>query len=288
MGQLLGGEGKMKRQDIKTKAFKGIIYIILIIGSLLMLLPFLWMISSSLKLESEVFKYPIQWIPSNPQWENYLIVFKKIPLLTYFKNSSFITIMVMTIQLFTSSLAAYAFSKLYFKERDFIFIIYLSTMMVPQQVVMIPQYIIMRNLGLINSQASLILLNAFMPFGVFMLRQFYLSIPQELSEAARIDGCSELMIYSRIIMPLSKPALSSLAIFSFVWSWNDFLYPLIYLSSDSKKTIQVGIRAFLAVNTQDYALLMTAATLSLLPVLILYCGAQKFIIKGIATTGLKG
>jgi multiple sugar transport system permease protein len=127
-----------------------------------------------------------------------------------------------------------------------------------------------------------------MPFGVFMLRQFYLSIPQELSEAARIDGCSELMIYSRIIMPLSKPALSSLAIFSFVWSWNDFLYPLIYLSSDSKKTIQVGIRAFLAVNTQDYALLMTAATLSLLPVLILYCCAQKFIIKGIATTGLKG
>jgi multiple sugar transport system permease protein len=288
MGQLLGGEEKMKRKDIKTKAFKGIIYSILIIGSLLMLLPFLWMISSSLKLESEVFKYPIQWIPSNPQWENYLIVFKKIPLLTYFKNSSFITIMVMIIQLFTSSLAAYAFSKLYFKERDFIFIIYLSTMMVPQQVVMIPQYIIMRNLGLINSQLSLILLNAFMPFGVFMLRQFYLSIPQELSEAARIDGCSELMIYSRIIMPLSKPALSSLAIFSFVWSWNDFLYPLIYLSSDSKKTIQVGIRAFLAVNTQDYALLMTAATLSLLPVLILYCGAQKFIIKGIATTGLKG
>ncbi len=253
-----------------------------------MLLPFLWMISSSLKIESEVFKYPIQWIPKNPQWDNYLIVFKKIPLLTYFKNSSFITIMVMIIQLFTSSLAAYAFSKLYFKERDFIFIVYLSTMMIPQQVVMIPQYIIMRNLGLINSQVSLILLNAFMPFGVFMLRQFYLSIPQELSEAARIDGCNEFMIYSRIIMPLSKPALSSLAIFSFVWSWNDFLYPLIYLSTDSKKTIQVGIRAFLAVNTQDYALLMTAATLSLLPVLILYFSAQKFIIKGIATTGLKG
>lgn len=288
MGQLLGVEDKMKRINTKTKAYKGIIYIILIIGSLLMLLPFLWMISSSLKLESEVFKYPIQWIPKIPQWENYLIVFKKIPLLTYFKNSSFITIMVMIIQLFTSSLAAYAFAKLYFKERDFIFIIYLSTMMIPQQVVMIPQYIIMRNLGLINSQLSLILLNAFMPFGVFMLRQFYLSIPQELSEAARIDGCNEFMIYSRIIMPLSKPALSSLAIFSFVWSWNDFLYPLIYLSTDSKKTIQVGIRAFLAVNTQDYALLMTAATLSLLPVLILYLSAQKFIIKGIATTGLKG
>jgi multiple sugar transport system permease protein len=267
---------------------KTLLYIILTVGGIFMLIPFVWMISASLKIESQVFQYPIQWIPEHPKWDNYLLVFQKISLVTYFKNSTVITAVVLVIQLFTSSLAAYAFTKLYFKERDFIFIIYLSTMMIPQQVVMIPQFIIMRNLGLVDSQWALILLHSFMPFGVFMLRQFYLSIPNELSEAARIDGCSHFKIYWKIILPLAKPGFASLGIFSFVWSWNDFLYPLIYLSTDSKKTIQVGIRAFLAQYTQNYALLMTAATLSLVPVLIAYFAAQKYIIEGIATSGLKG
>lgn len=263
-------------------------YILLGIGSIIMLIPFAWMISASLKVETDVFQFPIRWIPEVPQWKNYLLVFEKVPFQTYFMNSLFITCTTLVIQLLTSALAAYAFSKLYFKERDTIFIIYLSTMMIPQQVIMIPQFIIMRNMGLVNNQWSLILLSAFMPFGVFMLRQFFQTIPNELSEAARIDGCNEFMIFSRIILPLIKPAVASLGIFSFVWSWNDFLYPLIYLSTDQKKTIQVGIRAFLAQYTQDYALLMAATCLSLLPVLIVYLSAQKFIIEGIATSGLKG
>lgn len=278
----------MNDTTYKSLINKCITYIALGLGSILMLIPFAWMISASLKVETEVFQFPIRWIPEVPQWGNYLLVFQKVPLLTYFKNSLFITCITLTIQLFTSALAAYAFSKLYFKERDTIFVTYLSTLMIPQQVIMIPQFIIMRKLGLVNSPWALILLGAFMPFGVFMLRQFFLTIPNELSESARIDGCSEFMIFARIILPLTKPALASLGIFSFVWSWNDFLHPLIYLSTDSKKTIQIGIRAFLAQYTQDYALLMAATCLSLLPVLVAYLSAQKFIIEGIATSGLKG
>lgn len=191
-----------------------ILYSALIIASLTMLLPFFWMLSASLKPETEVFLMPIQWNPSRPLWTNYVEIWQRIPFARYYLNTVILTVSVTLLQILTSSLAAYAFAKISFKERDILFFAYLGTLMVPFTVIMIPQFIIIRNLGLINDLRALILIGAFNPFGVFLFRQFFLTIPEELSEAARIDGCSELGIYSRIIMPNSKPAIGSLTIFT--------------------------------------------------------------------------
>ena len=208
--------------------------------------------------------------------------------MTFILNTSKLTIIITALQLITSSLAAYAFARLEFKGRDVIFLGYVATIAIPWQVYMVPQFIIMRRLGLNDTHLALILLQAFTAFGVFMLRQFFISIPKELSDAARIDGLSEYGIYARIMLPLAKPALATLTIFSFVAVWNDFMGPLIYLSSEKLKTVQLGLRMFIAQYSADYALIMAASLVSLLPIIVLFLALQRFFIEGVATSGIKG
>jgi multiple sugar transport system permease protein len=266
----------------------GLLYLLLIAGSFVILFPFLWMLSSSFKPDKDIFNFPIQWIPPNLFPQNYVRVWNNIHYGRLLANTTFLTTMVTGLQILTCTLAGYAFAKIQFPENRILFVLYLATLMVPYQVVMIPQFTIIRLAGLMNSHWAIILIQAFSPFGVFMMRQFFLNIPMELSEAARIDGLGELGIYWRIIMPLSKPALASLAIFTAVFVWNDFLTPLIYLNSASKWTIQLGLRSLFAEYTADYGGVMAGAVLAILPVLVLYLFLQRFFIEGIAMSGIKG
>jgi multiple sugar transport system permease protein len=272
----------------KAVTAKGLLYVLLIASSITMLLPFLWMISASLKTNLDVFEFPIQWVPKNPQWSNYVEIWHKIDFARYYFNTIKLTVIITLAQLLTCSLAAYAFAKIDFPERNALFVGYIATMIVPFQVLMIPQFIILRNLGLVNTHLALILLQSFSPFGVFLLRQFYLNVPNELLEAARIDGLSEFGIYRTIMLPLSRPALATLTILTFVFVWNDFLGPLIYLHSPKLRTIQLGIRMFISQYSADYALIMAASVCSLVPVVIIFLAAQKYFVEGISFSGLKG
>jgi multiple sugar transport system permease protein len=272
----------------KIRIGRVITYAALIVLAVLMLLPFLWMVSASLKLDQDVFRVPIQWIPAEPRWSNFATIWTRIPFLTFFGNSLKLTVIITLLQLFTSSFAAYAFAKLKFPGRDWLFLAYIGSIAIPWQAYMVPQFIMMRRLDLVDTHTSLILLQAFSAFGVFLLRQFFISIPDEILDAARIDGMSEYGIFFRIMLPLSKPALATLTIFTSVAVWNDFMGPLIYLNSQSLKTIQLGLRMFIQQYGADYALIMAAALVSLVPVVILFVFLQRFFIEGIASTGVKG
>ena len=278
------------RKDNPVLALIGkiLLYVVLIGVAIFTLIPFVWMISSSLKLDREVFVYPIRWIPETFHWENFRLIWEKVPLLTYFKNTAFIAIVVTFLQTLTSSFAAYAFAKLNFKGRDTLFLAYIATIAVPWQAYMLPQFIMMRSMGLYDTLWAMVVLQAFSAFGVFLMRQFYQNIPNELCEAARIDGLSEYGIWARIMLPLSKAAIATLVIFTFVGTWNDYMGPMIYLTRDINKTVQVGLRRFIQENSSDYHLIMAASPCSLLPVSIVFLALQKYFIEGIATSGLKG
>ena len=263
-----------------------IIYLVFIAG--VMLLPFLWMLSASLKLDKDVFTFPIQWIPKNPRWANYKDIWTKIPLGIFVFNTAKLTLIITLLQVFTSSFAAYAFSKLQFKGKTVLFLGYIATIAMPWQVYMVPQFILMRAFHLNNTHLSMICLQAFSAFGVFLMKQFYESIPDELCEAARIDGMNEYKIWWSIMLPLSKPALSTLTIFTFVRTWNDFLGPMIYLTRTELKTIQIGLRMFISQYSSEYGLIMAASVVTLIPVLIVFLSLQRFFVQGIAATGMKG
>jgi multiple sugar transport system permease protein len=265
-----------------------LLYVTVIAITLVMLTPFVWMLSASLKLNRDVFAFPIQWIPAEPRWENYVDIWTKIPLAQFIGNTAKITIIVTLLQLLTSSFAAYAFAKLRFPFRNGLFLGYIATIAMPWQVYMVPQFLLMRELDLNNTHTAIIILQAFTAFGVFLMRQFYQSIPDELCEAARIDGMSEYQIWWRIMLPLSKPALSTLTIFTFVNTWNDFLGPLIYLTRTELKTIQIGLRMFISQYSAEYGLIMAASVVALVPVFIVFLALQRFFVEGIASTGLKG
>jgi len=265
-----------------------VIYALLILITALMLIPFLWMLSASLKMNKDVFAFPIQWIPSNPRWRNYVDIWTKIPLLTFVKNSAKLTIIVTLLQLFTSSFAAYAFAKMNFKGKNLLFLGYIATIAVPWQAYMVPQFMMMRAWNLNNTHLAIICLQAFSAFGVFLMKQFYEGVPTELCEAARIDGLTEYGIWLRVMLPLSKPALSTLTIFTFVSTWNDFLGPLIYLTKNEVKTIQIGLRMFISQYSAEYGLIMAASVIALIPVLIVFLALQKYFVQGVATSGIKG
>ena len=267
---------------------KILLYVVLITLAVFTLIPFVWMLSSSLKLDREVFSYPIRWIPETFHWENYQLIWTKVPLLTYFKNTAIIAILVTFIQTLTSSFAAYAFAKLQFRGRNVLFICYVATIAVPWQTYMLPQFILMRSMGLYDTLWAIVVLQSFSAFGVFLMRQFYQGIPTELCEAARIDGLSEYGIWFRIMLPLSRAAIATLVIFTFVGTWNDYMGPMIYLTRDVNKTVQVGLRRFIQENSSDYHLIMAVSVCSLLPVSVVFLALQKYFIQGIATTGLKG
>jgi len=278
----------MQVHSNKQKVTFTLLYTLLVLCSLAMLVPFIWMISSSLKLDKDVFTFPIEWIPSNPRWENYEEIWTTIPLGQFLKNTAKLTLIVTLLQLLTSSFAAYAFAKLQFKGRDILFLGYVATIAMPWQVYMVPQFMMIRSFGLNNTHLAIICLQAFSAFGVFLMKQFYMSVPDELCEAARIDGMSEYRIWAQIMLPLSKPALSTLTIFTFVNTWNDFLGPLLYLTRMELKTIQIGLRMFISQYSSEYGLIMAASVVALIPVVIVFLALQKFFVQGVATAGLKG
>lgn len=268
---------------------KVLIYALLILITAIMIVPFLWMLSASIKTNTEVFKItPFQFIPDVPQWSNYQEIWTKIPLAKFIGNTVFLTIVVTLLQMLTSSFAAYAFAKLHFKNRNALFLAYIATIAIPWQVYMVPQFIMMRGMGLNDKLLAMICLQAFSAFGVFLMKQFYEGIPDSLCEAARIDGMSEYKIYSTIMLPLSKPALSTLVIFTFVNTWNDYLGPLIYLKSEAKKTIQLGLKMFIGQYAAEYGLIMAGSIITLIPVLIVFLALQKYFVEGVASTGIKG
>ena len=270
------------------KVLKVLLYVFLILMAAIMLLPFLWMLSASLKEDRDVFTFPIQWIPAEPRWQNYSDIWTRIPLLTYILNTVKLTIIVTLLQLFTSSFAAYAFSKLRFKGKNALFLGYIATIAVPWQAYMVPQFMMLRGMGLNNTHLAIIILQAFSAFGVFMMKQFYEGIPTELCEAARIDGMTEYGIYAKIMLPLAKPSLSTLTIFTFVNTWNDFLGPYIYLTRDNLKTIQLGLRSFIGQYSSEYGLIMAGSVVTMIPVIAVFLALQKYFVEGVASSGLKG
>ncbi|MCL2362222.1 MAG: carbohydrate ABC transporter permease [Defluviitaleaceae bacterium] len=269
-----------------TKMF--FIYALLLFAAGLLMIPFVWLISASLKLDREVFTIPIQWLPRNPVWSNYVDIWTRIPLLTFLQNTARLTVIITTMQLLTSSFAAYAFSKLKFSGRNVLFLAYIATIAIPWQVYMVPQFIMFRTMDLVNTHMAMIILQSFSAFGVFLMKQFYDTIPDELIEAARIDGMSEQKIWMRVMLPLAKPALATLTIFTFVFVWNDFLGPRLYLTTQSLWTIQIGMRMFIGQFSSEFGLIMAIATVSLIPILIMFLALQRFFVQGIATSGLKG
>lgn len=265
-------------------------WVVLLLGAVVMILPFVWLVSSSLKLETQIFVFPPQWIPNPVRFQNYVDALTYKPFNIYLMNTMIIVVLNMVAIVGAASLCAYGFARIKFPGRDFWFAIVLSTMMVPYFVLMIPQFIIFSRLGWIDTFLPLTVPYFFGggAFNIFLLRQFFRTLPNELSDAARIDGCTELGIYWRIIMPLAKPALATVAIFTFLFSWNDYIGPLLYLSSPENFTVAIGLATFRSVMRTRWDLLMAASTAMILPIVLLFFFAQRYFIQGIVMSGIKG
>jgi multiple sugar transport system permease protein len=277
-----------KRQ---SKKFADVLaYIFLIIGCFIMAMPFLWMIVSSLKSAGEIWTFPPVFFPEEIKWSNYIEAWNALPFDKFFLNTLIVTISVTIGQLFTCSLGGYAFARLQFPGRDKIFLGYLATLMIPFPVIMIPLFILMRNLGWVDTLIGLIVPGLFSAWGTFLMRQFMLGIPRDLEDAARIEGCSLWGIYWRIILPLCKPVMATLGIFTFLATWNDFLWPLIMINTIPKKTLPLGLVMFQARIAAEtpWHLIMAASCFTILPVLVLFIIGQKYYVRGIVTTGMKG
>ncbi len=289
------------------KITKIVVSALLIFGSFIMMLPIVWMLSTSFKTRTDVFSVPPVWIPNPLHFENYPtawtisgmysgedwsflgITFHGITFTTYIVNTLTISVLSCLGATMSSSLVAFAFARLRFPGRGPLFLLCLATMMVPAQVTMIPTFILFKNLGWYDTFYPLIV-PAFLgggAYNIFLMRQFFMSIPYEMDEAAKIDGCSNFGVYWRILLPLCKPALTTVAVFAFVYNWMDYLNPLIYLDSNSKKTLSLGLKNFVSLYGQDYHLLMAASLLVSIPIAIIFLVGQRYFIQGIATTGLK-
>ncbi len=265
-------------------------WLVLIAGAVVMILPFVWLVTSSLKVERYIFMFPPQWIPNPVRWQNYVEALTYKPFNIYIMNTLIIVLLNLIAILGSASLCAYGFARIRFPGRDFWFAIVLSTMMVPYFVLMVPQFIIFSRLGWIDTFLPLTVPYFFGggAFNIFLLRQFFRTLPEELADAARIDGCTEFGIYWRIMMPLAKPALAAVAIFTFLFGWNDFIGPLLYLNSPDNFTVAIGLATFRSVMRTRWDLLMAASTAMILPVVVLFFFAQRYFIQGIVLSGLKG
>lgn len=263
-------------------------YLVLCIVGLFFFAPFLWLISTSLKSDAEVFSYPPKWFPSEIRWQNYVDAFKAIPYLQYIQNSLTTTFFAVFGNILSAPLVAYAFSKLKWKGRDKLFLLVLATMMLPFQITMIPLYSVYVKLGWINTYLPLVLPDFFgKAYFVFMMRQFFNNIPDDILEAGRIDGASEFRIYWQLILPLARSAVVTVALFAFVWSWTDFLGPLIYLTEPSKWTISLGLSQFTTSYGFLWSQLMAASAIFIIPMVIFFFFMQKFFMEGVSTSGIK-
>jgi multiple sugar transport system permease protein len=263
-------------------------YLGLTAGAVVMLVPFIWMLSTSLKSGAAVFVYPPQWLPDPFVWGNYADVVRIMPFPRYVLNTTFVAGSVTLLQLVVSSLAAFAFARLRFPGRDRLFLAYLATLMVPGQVTLIPNFLIVKYLGWIDTYQALIIPQVFSAFGTFLLRQFFLTIPRELDDAARIDGASAFGFFRKILLPLSTPALATLGVFTFTAQWNSFLWPLIVINDVQMRTLTVGLRALVGQYTVQYPLLLAGSVIALVPMLAVFLLAQRAFVRGIALTGLGG
>lgn len=264
------------------------IYLALIAGALVMVFPFAWMVSTSLTTDAQLFVTPPQLIPDPAQPENYARVADAFPIGRFALNSAVVAVVTTLLQLITSAMGAYAFARIRFPGREALFIVYLATLMVPMQVIVVPLFIEMRLIGQVNSYGGLILPGIASAFGTFLLRQYFLSLPLELEEAAWMDGASRWTIFSRIVLPLSGPALATFGIFAFMASWNAFLWPLLVVSDTELMTLPVGLSNLHGRYVTEWNLVMAGATLSVIPIVIVYLAAQRYVVRGIALSGLKG
>jgi len=263
-------------------------YLLLGLGSIMMLMPFHWMVVTSFKVPSEVISYPPTWFPRTPTLTNYVRMFNELPVGVYYRNSLFVSLIKTGVMVFTSALMGYIFGKFDFRGRDLIFSGIISTMIIPFQVYMISLYLMMVSLNWDNSYTGLIVPYIFSAYAMFLFRQFMYTLPTSLIEAAKIDGCGEFAIFCKIVLPLSKSVLVTLIIFYFMWMWNDFLWPLVLLNSQDKLTLPVGLAVFSSEFGTNYGMVMAGASISVVPVLIVFLVFQRRIIEGVSLTGLKG
>lgn len=266
-----------------------LLYTVIISGCALFMFPFAWMVSTSLKVGTQIYKWPPIWIPKPIRWQNYAEAWQELPFGLFYKNTITVTALNILGTLVSCSLAAFGFARMRFRGRDALFVVVLSTMMLPGQVTMIPLYIIFAKLGWVDTFKPLIVPSWFgSAFNIFLLRQFFMTIPHELDDAALIDGASRFGIYWRIALPLSKMALGVVAIFAFTWNWNNFMGPLIYLSTQEKFTIQLGLRQFQTNIYMDMAAIMSMSVVALVPQLVVFFFAQRHFVQGVVMTGIKG
>jgi multiple sugar transport system permease protein len=274
--------------DLMKKAGNILVYCLLGVLALSMLIPFLWMLSTSLMDELEVYQFPPRFIPAAWKWANFSEAMTLQPFARFFLNTMIVAAASVIGQLTFCSMAAYAFARLQFRWREKIFALYLGTMMIPAIVTIIPAFLIITSFGWMNTYWALFTPTISSVWGIFLLRQFFLTIPRDLEDAARVDGASEFTIFLRVILPLSKPALATLAIFAFIGSWKDFLWPLIVTNRVDMRTVEVGIANFSNLYTTDWPHQMAAAVVVMVPIVIVFMIAQKYFVKGITMTGLKG
>jgi len=285
---MTSAEQRVRPPRLRPALRKAAAYAALTLLALTALAPFLWTVSTSLKNIDEVFVFPPQWLPSTPQWSNYSALWQAFPMDRWMFNSAYIVVLTVLGKLFLSSTAAYAFARLRWPGRDYIFYGFLTALMIPFEVTLIPGFVLMRQFGWIDSHLALIVPSVGDVFGIFLLRQFFLSLPRELEEAARIDGAGYLAVFLRIILPLSKPALAVVAALGFMGVWNSFLWPLIMINSTNKFTVPVGLQLLNSQHGTDWTVLMAGDVIALIPVVIVYLAAQKHFVQGITMTGLKG
>lgn len=270
------------------KAAKLLTYAILIAGAVFILLPFVWMILTSVKPSTEVLKMPPVWIPSKIQWQNYVKAFKAVPFFTYLKNSILVTVMITSCELITTILAAYAFAQLEFRGKNLLFLLLVATMMVPGEILTIPNFVTLARLGWINTYKAMVAPWATSVFSIFLLRQQFASIPQSYYKAARMDGCSDLRYLFTVMVPMSRPTVVSIALLKIINSWNSYLWPLISTNSREMRTLPVGLAYFSTEAGTDYNTLMAFSLMIIAPTIIVYLLTQKYIIQGVSKTGLKG
>ncbi len=266
-----------------------LLYLVIVAGSILFLFPFVWMLSSSLKPSTQLYKWPPVWIPNPIAWDNYPKAWNQLPFGKFYANTIYIVAMNIIGTTISSSLGAFGFSRMRFRGRDVLFLVVLSTMMLPRQVTMVPLFIIFSRLNWVDTFKPLVVPGFFgSAFNIFLLRQFFMTIPHELDDAAMIDGCTKFGTFMRIMVPLSKTALGVTAIFSFTYHWNDFMSPLIYLSSREKFTIQIGLRQFQTDISMDMGAIMAMSVVALIPQLVVFFIAQRYFVEGVVMTGIKG
>ena len=266
-----------------------VIYIVLMIGAVFFLTPFVWMISTSLKTDAQVFAIPPEWMPAPAMWSNYARLMTEIPFLRYLANTVFVTVTSVVFYVASSAVVAYGFSRIRWPGREVLFYCLLATMVLPPQVTLIPQFVLFQKLGWVGTFLPLIVpALTGSAFAVFLLRQFYGAIPNDISDSARIDGANEWQIFTRIILPLSRPALATASLFIFIWTWTDFLNPLIYLTDDRLYTLAIGLQQLSSTRAAAWPLLMGGSLLMSLPIIVLFFFAQKTFIQGVSTSAIKG